>query len=114
MKQASCVNWNAIIPSRVYQHIWNHTDPALYETKNIVINAREDIYADFKKYFVTKQRPEGTYGAVMNLLFQPSEGVNKLFKDTLKTLGLRPKEYLAAHFRGEVSPYFQLLIMQIF
>lgn len=101
-RQMSCVHWNSDRPERRCQHLWNHTNPARYETKNIVINAREDLYADFKdEYFVTKQRPEGTYGAVMNLLFEPSEGVKMLFRDTLRRLGLRPKQYLAAHFRGE-------------
>ena len=110
----SCVHWSSDIPERRCQHLWNHTDPARYETKNIVMNAREDLYADFKdEYFVTKQRPEGTYGAVMNLLFEPSEGVKMLFRDTLRRLGLRPKQYLAAHFRGEVSAYFNLLISQV-
>jgi len=93
-RQCSCVD-----KSNRSCNLWEHTDPK-YNKKNIVINAREDLYADFKEqYFVTKRRPEGTYSSIMNLLFQPSAKVNLLFLDTMKKLGLKPRQYLAAHFR---------------
>ena len=79
-----------------------------HKNRHITIHARDDLYDDVKdEYFVTKQRPEGTYTAVMNLLFQPSEGVNMLFRDTMRKLGLRRKQYLAAHFRDDVSIHAQ-------
>lgn len=101
-RQCSCANWNK--PNRPCNS-WDQTDPKYTDKKNIIINGREDLYADVKdEYFVTKRRPEGTYSAVMNILFEPSDGVNRLFLRTMKILDLKPRQYLAAHYRDRY-PY---------
>ena len=67
-----------------------------------------------QEYFVTSRRPEGTYSAVMNLFFEPSAGVTMLFLKTMKELGLKPRQYLAAHFRDRLRILMQYLCYTLY
>ena len=102
-RQPKCENWDKHKPC----NLWDQTESKVVDKKNIVINAREDLYAEIKnEYFLTPHRPDGAYGAVMNILFEPSFGVRRQFLDTMKELNLKPRQYLAAHFRDRVSGLF--------
>ena len=80
------------------------------DKKNLIINAREDLYSEIKdQYFLSPRSQDGSYGAIMNILFEPSIGVNQQFHETMKKLNLKPRQYLAAHFRGRVSDHLLVL-----
>ena len=96
-REVSCANWKN--PNKPCMTL--DQNPKHANKKNIIINAREDLYADVRdEYFVTKRMPAGTYSSVMNILFEPSDGVNTLLLSTMNKLGLKPKQYLAAHYRA--------------
>ena len=98
-RQVSCANWKN--PNMLCMALDQNPNIQIKKIKNIIVNAREDIYADVRdEHFVTKRMPAGTYNAVMNILFEPSGGVNMLLLSTIKKFGLNPKRYLAAHFRA--------------
>jgi len=78
------------------RNVWD-----LDQNKEVIsVNSRHDLYADFKdEYFVSNLKPEGVYTDIMRIFFEPVTPLKMMIRKTMKKLGLRPRKYLAAHFR---------------
>lgn len=75
--------------------IWDRS----FENRNLFVLSREDLYGENKDFFITDERPYGSFGDVVRLLFQPTPPLAKLIEDSMSSLNIEPKQYLSAHFR---------------
>jgi len=85
-----------LVPSGRYPNVWDLDQ----NSKVLTVNSRQDLYLDFKdEYFVSNLKPKGIYNDIISILFQPVPPLRMMILKTMKQLGLREKQYLAAHFR---------------
>lgn len=94
--------WNYYI-KKEHINIWDDADEFVTNTKNLVVGWVPDIYnyKDFQKnYFITEQRPNGSFSDLIDILFMPSPPVAAMIRATMKKLGLIPKQYAAAQYRA--------------
>jgi hypothetical protein len=80
--------------------IWDNDHEGYKNQKNIVMLAREDLYEQHKQFFVTDTHPHGTFGQIMNIMFMPTPPLVESISDTMKKIGLLPRQYTSAHFRS--------------
>jgi len=82
--------------------IFENPKHPLNKKKNLVVRANRDLYRMLvkKEYFVTEDRPHGTFGDVWRVLFDPVPPLKAQIKKTMKSLKLTPKKYVSAHYRS--------------